>query len=331
MASPPPDSPSLLSSKPSLRQRLFSSSSKKLSNTSQNHTSSNKHSPSTPDPHHGLENSTAASDQPLPSSTSSPHPNPPSSSTPHDTIPEDTDREQASMNTTLTSNRRVPFYRRKADKSATALSSTTSHSMVKPSPGPARSRPSFLSRVVYRVVPCVTSSPDGVHNTPVHPTSRTPEPTPSFPLKNLTGQRQPNAEPPSSDISNLDDLPLVPPLTIPTAKQTPQPSPTDSEIIVPAPATPQLLPPEETDGLTSGAVQPPGSTADQVARAHAHEVALEDAEGTSIDDDLEHRRMIQEQDEEERLIKNGGSGIPIGPVCIFYLDFSQFLPAYMCI
>jgi RNA polymerase II subunit A small phosphatase-like protein len=70
--------------------------------------------------------------------------------------------------------------------------------------------------------------------------------------------------------------------------------------------------------MTSGAVQPPGSTGEGVAhdhsRAHTHDSG-DESEGTSYteDDDVDEH-IDDAEDDEDRLIMNGGAGIPIGPV-----------------
>jgi len=102
-------------------------------------------------------------------------------------------------------------------------------------------------------------------------------------------------------------------LTPPTINIDRPPSRADSEIIVQPPPSAHLRPEDETDGLTSGAVQPPGSTGDPIVRTHTRD-SSEDSEGTSFtDDEGDDRRALDEQAQEERLIRNGGSGIPIGP------------------
>lgn len=246
--------------RPSLRERLFSTSSKK----------SGKQSATEPDVQ-------------LP------------------VVPDDPDREQGSLSTTLTNNnnnRRVPFYRRKGSASAGALSSSTSHSLVKPPPGPSRSRPSFLSRVVTKVVPCV-SAPD----TPVGSADNNPP----FALKDIS---KPDPQP---------ELEISPPLaagfTIPPNPSNP-PSPTDSDIVIPPPVSATLLPNDETDGMTSGAVQPPGSLGTtEIVHTHSHDSSSDDSDRTSFtDEEHELHHIHDEQDEEARLKKSGGSGIPIGPV-----------------
>ena len=87
----------------------------------------------------------------------------------------------------------------------------------------------------------------------------------------------------------------------------------DGDVIVPpTPGTHHILPESETGGVTSGAVQAPGSTGNE----------HDESEHSTISD--EPSKPYAEEDEEERLIMNGGNGIPIGPVrtrvhpCYFY-------------
>jgi RNA polymerase II subunit A small phosphatase-like protein len=91
-----------------------------------------------------------------------------------------------------------------------------------------------------------------------------------------------------------------------------------------APPTPvSLLPPAETEGVTSGAVQAPGSTGESVLNHHPAKrdsaVPANDGEETDTsftdDEDMDDVNNVDDaQDEEDRLILNGGAGIPIGPV-----------------
>ena len=81
--------------------------------------------------------------------------------------------------------------------------------------------------------------------------------------------------------------------------------------------------------MTSGAVQPPGSKGDDVVhtRTHSQDSGDESDATTTFteEDDMDELNAIDDlEDEEERLIMNGGVGIPIGPVsgntfplCIF--------------
>lgn len=88
----------------------------------------------------------------------------------------------------------------------------------------------------------------------------------------------------------------------PVKKPEPVIIPVDSEVIVPPPPSAHTLPDDETDGLTSGAVQPPGSTGDLVRTATRE---TQESDGTEYSSEI--------IDDEDRLIRNGGSGIPIGP------------------
>lgn len=80
----------------------------------------------------------------------------------------------------------------------------------------------------------------------------------------------------------------------------------DPDIVIPP--TPSkashLLPQDETEGVTSGAVQPPGGI--------AHGEKDETDRGTFTDDDFHDAKEEDDIDAEEmRLIMNAGSGIPI--------------------
>jgi len=242
-----------------------------------------------------------------------------------DPVSDDTDREQGSLNTTITPNsRRIPFYRRKANKSSASAAALSSSSIIKPLPGPSRSRPSFLSRVVNKVVPCVNSDQSQLNQD--HHLSDTDH---SFPLRDITLLK------PSDSLTQnppLDDQEESPPIAAgfiatPTSSHPP-PSPTDSEVLVQPPPSSHLLPEDETDGMTSGAVQPPGSTGDEIARSNTHD-SSEDSDRTSFTDDDDHHHMRDEQDDEENLIKAGGSGIPIGPVRFLSLRFLTSLNLFL--
>ncbi|KZP19831.1 NIF-domain-containing protein [Athelia psychrophila] len=122
----------------------------------------------------------------------------------------------------------------------------------------------------------------------------------------------------SSAVSNQDasDLPLAQtnPIVINTSDDG------DTALV---PSTTQLLPAEETEGVTSGAVQAPGSTGEEGVGAQHHTVHVhhtgtsegsgddeyEDADGSGGDGDSRG----EVEDEEDRLIRQGGAGFPIGP------------------
>ncbi|KAI0645586.1 HAD-like domain-containing protein [Trametes meyenii] len=93
----------------------------------------------------------------------------------------------------------------------------------------------------------------------------------------------------------------------------------DPNVLVP-PTPTKTLPLEETEGVTSGAVQPPGSTGGDSIRDHSRRNSRdlgEDSDGSTSfteDEDLDEGTPMDEiEDEEERLIMQGGAGIPIGP------------------
>ncbi|KAJ7783066.1 HAD-like domain-containing protein [Mycena metata] len=198
-----------------------------------------------------------------------------------------------------------PLSVRKGNKSSTsqaAVSSSTSH-IVKPTAHRARTRPTFLTRVVYKLVPCV--GPDS--------NAMAKDLDDALSAPQMVEVREPAAGPQTatSEASALEATALG--LAPPAINIERPPSRADSEIIVQPPLSTHLLPEDETDGLTSGAVQPPGSTGDIIARTHTRD-SSDESDGTSFtDDEGEDRHAYDEQAHEERLIRNGGSGIPIGP------------------
>ena len=87
----------------------------------------------------------------------------------------------------------------------------------------------------------------------------------------------------------------VPPPVAPVLEQSPDDSP---NVPAPQPATPDRK--GDLEAITSGGVQAPGSS------GREHETESED---TSFIDD----EMQEAEDEEDRLIREGGAGIPVGP------------------
>lgn len=241
---------------------------------------------------------------------------------------DESDRERVSVNTTLIpKDRRIPFYRRKgANRSSTsegALSSTSDPSLIKHRANqsgvdvsPSRARPSFLSRVVQKIVPCVNPESGLTPSVEVIMTPEAHRELPGDAGNTTVEMQQIKTDAPTIASVDLDSLSLI---ITPPSPHSIAPS-ADSEIIVTPPVSAHLLPEDETDGVTSGAVQPPGSTgsvAVDIARAHSHDTSssADESDGaTCTDDEADDRHMHLEQDEEDRLIRNGGSGIPIGPV-----------------
>lgn len=163
-----------------------------------------------------------------------------------------------------------------------------------PTTPPATPKPSFFSKLFHILVPCISASP-AIEIELAH-TSKS----------SLTQNEKPAITPPI--ISN------PPPLLIPTIESPPPAEDTAVETPVILPPT-QILPDEETHGMTSGAVQPPGSVDGSTSvQKQTHPSEEEESEGTSFTEDDDQDLHVEEEDEEDKLILNGGAGIPIGPV-----------------
>nr|GAT57641.1 protein phosphatase [Mycena chlorophos] len=150
----------------------------------------------------------------------------------------------------------------------------------KPTNGKAAApKPSLLSKLLHALVPCIPSSSDSVD----HP--------------------EPPAQQEKAALVAPDDSPPAPP-PAPPVPETPK-LPVDEIMTPPTPVS--LIPPDESEGVTSGAVQAPGSTGEPVTK---RESVAEDTE-TSFTDEDDIADNID--DDEDRLILNGGAGIPTGP------------------
>ncbi|EDR11803.1 uncharacterized protein LACBIDRAFT_172545, partial [Laccaria bicolor S238N-H82] len=162
-----------------------------------------------------------------------------------------------------------------------------------PTTPPTTPKPSFFSKLLHILVPCISSSPAIEIDLPHASKS------------SLTQNEKPAVTPPI--ISN------PPPLLIPTIESPPPAESTTVETPIISPPI-QILPDEETHGMTSGAVQPPGST-DGSTSVQKQNLSTEEeeSEGTSFTEDDDQDLHVDEEDEEDKLILNGGAGIPIGP------------------
>jgi carboxy-terminal domain RNA polymerase II polypeptide A small phosphatase len=178
------------------------------------------------------------------------------------------------------------------------------------------SKPSILSKIFRILVPCV--GPSRSHPIDVDDaddSSAISEPSTTLREKQASKEAEP-----------IEDRPKTPPAadTHPTAVTAPAtliipPPSIHADVILPPTPTKQLLPLAETEGLTSGAVQPPGSTGEPVGHDHSKAQPPRDSgdesEGTSFTEEEDETRAMDEvEDDEDRLIMNGGAGIPIGPV-----------------
>ncbi|KAH9942434.1 NIF-domain-containing protein [Epithele typhae] len=188
--------------------------------------------------------------------------------------------------------------------------------------------PTLLSKLFRVLVPCVGPSsrahPIDMDEKPV----AAPAPPPaqakdgvSAALQEKQAEELPPApkEPagptPNGPLASTSDAELPPPLQ---PIEVPE-QPNDPNVLVP-PTPTKTLPLEETEGVTSGAVQPPGSKGDDSIHNHSRRSSrvMDESDGSTSftdDEDLdESNTPIDEiEDEEERLILAGGAGIPIGP------------------
>lgn len=170
-------------------------------------------------------------------------------------------------------------------------------------------RPSFLSRLIHILVPCISPSPSS------HPVEL-PESVPQIQTSEKVGTKVEEDKVSPVEVTTAPEPPRpepLSPLVVPESRPI-TPSGEDTEVILPPTPTTHLLPPDETEGMTSGAVQPPGSKGESPTHEKHHHAPHtnsdpEDSEGTSYEEELE-----DVEDEEDRLIFNGGAGIPIGPV-----------------
>lgn len=228
----------------------------------------------------------------------------------------DKEKDKGSLNTTLTGTATRSKHR--TNKTASEAHSTTAE---KPSGQPSRNtnmpkkqkKQSFLSKILTKLIPCVGPSksiPDDDHSIQAQP-----------PTEAITERATANNEKPVDvDTPKETEKPAVthdleaststtaPSLTIPVPTVEIPESSSDPAIVVPPSPAKHTLPEWETAGVTSGAVQPPGSTGDEPNTRDG-----EESEGTSFTDEDIEKDMEEVEDDEERLILNGGAGIPIGP------------------
>jgi len=130
-----------------------------------------------------------------------------------------------------------------------------------------------------------------------------------------------NSKPSANSPPSISIPPL--PLVVTTPVHTPHTptvptdaGETDTVIVPPTPSrASHTLPIEETQGLTAGAVVPPGATAEDYHQNAASGADDGNSDGTFFTDDEFHDAPEEDiEAEEARLVANGGSGIPTGPV-----------------
>ncbi|PVG02490.1 NIF-domain-containing protein [Serendipita vermifera] len=117
-----------------------------------------------------------------------------------------------------------------------------------------------------------------------------------------TATNEKKAENNAAETSVSSLVTSVPKAATPSRRSSVIPAaPGDVDVVIPPSQGHDLLPLADTEGVTSGAVQAPGST------------GLEKEESEASMTDEEQNRHLDEDDDEERLILSGGNGIPIGP------------------
>ncbi|KAJ3785701.1 NIF-domain-containing protein [Lentinula aff. detonsa] len=210
------------------------------------------------------------------------------------------------------------------------MSSTTETvtSPDSPKTKPPRSKPSFFSKLLRVLIPCVPSSPhsqpfeiEEPKTAPVSTVTEKPKPSKEVPEATSASEPSPSKDTPDASTSE-PNIPLPLSITPPAATT---PTTAEGDVILPPTPTNQLLPQAETEGMTSGAVVPPGSSGTVDSKRSSHYSTSrtngaadgEESDGTSSftdDDELEDVHHLDDiEDEEDRLISNGGAGIPIGP------------------
>ncbi|KAG9316589.1 NIF-domain-containing protein [Chiua virens] len=262
------------------------------------------------------------------------------------TRPAEKDKDKSSLaatsttqpNTTLTGSSTIASSNtsRRFSRKSKAVRLPTSTGSVPDKRPPA----SLISKLVRKLVPCVAPNvrahpvevdiPDVTRSLPQGPST-------SKPADSLAPNEKQRSESESYEKEGEKVAPS--PISIPKDAST---SNQDAEVVVPPTPTRALLPVSETEGVTSGAVQPPGSTGEDVFSpqpishtdvSHTSSVAPQphvgdtlhstttDSDGSFTDEEA-HAEGEEvepedgepmEEDDEDALIMNGGAGIPIGP------------------
>lgn len=241
------------------------------------------------------------------------------------------DAEKASLNTSTHTHTRTQSTRQKETKSASELAHTATTAAEEPKKTKAASKKgkakaSLFSRLFHVFVPCVSPGKahsldiDAIKQDPAGPEPSTSElqekqapkedeqlPSGSTQPEPATSTEEPS-RPSAQEARTEDSMTPLQPIEVP-------PPSDDPSVIVP-PTPTKVVPEEETHGMTSAAVQPPGSGVPD--HEHRNRDSDKDSDGSTSytdEDDIEEANAMDEvEDEEERLIMNGGAGIPIGPV-----------------
>ena len=259
---------------------------------------------------------------------------------------DEADKDQNSFNATLNTQTHTQSTPQKTGRSGSDVAHTASstHEDSKRSKSPKgkkkktannknNKKVSVFSRLFHVFVPCVAPSPRYHDESLENDKPTQPVTVESVPATTSHENEKPSEKP-------VDEAPPVQPNGkdhhedgAQNSQETePSPSPLqpiqipeqiDSTVVVPPTPTRSLLPQDETEGMTSGAVVPPGSTGTPTeTHHHDHRTHTQDSENESDgstsfteEEDLDDGSPMDDiEDDEERLILQGGAGIPIGPV-----------------
>ncbi|OAX43284.1 NIF-domain-containing protein [Rhizopogon vinicolor AM-OR11-026] len=259
--------------------------------------------------------------------------------------------QQNTTSTTAASSTTRRFSRKSKPASKTTKSSTTSSGSAQEkavtsnnhsrdenkSLKGSQKKESFITKLVRKLVPCVAPS-DRTHAIDIDVDAAT---------RHGAADAANGRPAPAADVSVPDEKQgevkeqereKPTPLAIDVS---PSSNTAEVDVIVPPTPTKVLLPISETEGVTSGAVQPPGSTGVDIfsppspshldathttpggTQSHAGDTShtATDSEGSFTDEEAQGETEEpeveevepMEEDDEDTLILNGGAGIPIGP------------------
>ncbi|KAF7782504.1 hypothetical protein Agabi119p4_1880 [Agaricus bisporus var. burnettii] len=233
------------------------------------------------------------------------------------TSPDGDKPEDASTTPTLThAPNKGTSSRRKLDGSSPSQPSANGSGKANPSSPSKSPKPSFLSRLLFTLVPCISSS----KSHPVQVDIPTTQPSKESPTKPQSEKADNSSPSPAlqesysaqdAQDSIFDETGLTP---APVPVKTDQPA-GDVDVIVPPTPTRTLPEAETVGGLSSAAVVVPGSTG---TPHDVHPRSSTVPSNASTDGDVsdftdEDIDDLADDDPDELILINGGAGIPIGP------------------
>lgn len=178
---------------------------------------------------------------------------------------------------------------------------------------------SRLGAILSRLIPCTSTSKahaieldqpvrDSLSTDSAPPPKSAASPPSQAPPPQMTEAEHPPAEKPASTPSAA---PVPPPITLPLVVDANPPTPptvTPTEVVIPPSPKAHLAPKSETGGVMSSAVQAPGATFQEDGESQGGSSDEEDEGGRSNGTSA---GTVPDEDDEDRLIMQGGIGIPI--------------------